>query len=96
MMYIISVKAESVKDIIQVDGELGVAEYFLTKDDGSTIPQRILFAIFSDYILNLLFALFGKNLRNMYLNYAYKKLINNMSPLIMWGDEKLVKLWFEL
>lgn len=36
MMYIIPVK-----DIIQVDGELGVTEYFLTKDDGSTIPQRI-------------------------------------------------------
>lgn len=93
-MYIIPVKADTIEDTIQVDGELGVAEYFLINDDAVTIPQRLFFAIFSDYILNLLCALIKINPRKLYLRHIYYKLNAGMYSDFCWGDERLVNKYF--
>ena len=69
MIYIIPVKAETIEDTIQVDDELGVAKYFLANDNAVTISQRLLFAIFSDYILNLFCAL----IKVVHLTFAWVK-----------------------
>lgn len=77
--------------MIDVGDKLGVAKFYLERDSGSNFTQKLAWFICSDAILNLLFALFGKDLRNMYLNYVLDNLLMHMSPAYYWGDEKFAK-----
>lgn len=95
MIYIIPVKAETIEDTIQVDDELGVAKYFLANDNAVTISQRLLFAIFSDYILNLFCALIKVSPRSLFLRYLYDKLKRgSIYSSFCWGDERFTIRYF--
>ena len=65
MLFIIPIQAISIEEVIQVDGESGVAEYFLTKDSAATPSQKIVFAVASDFVLNVLFGIVTVNPRRL-------------------------------
>ncbi len=93
-MYIIPIHATSIEDAIQVGGELGVAEYFLTKDSAATPSQKIIFAVASDFVLNVLFSIVTVNLRGLYLMHVYRELQDGMYSSFCWGDETFARKYF--
>ncbi len=94
MLYIIPIHATSVEDVIQVDGEFGVAEYFLTKDRAATPSQKIIFAVASDFVLNAFFGIAKANLRGLYLRHIYRELQEGMYSNFCWGDGVFARKYF--
>ncbi len=94
MLYIIPIHATSFEEAIQVDGECGVAEYFLTKDSAATPSQKIIFAVVSDFVLNMLFSIVAVSLRGLYLGHVYRELRDGMYSNFCWGDETLARKYF--
>ncbi len=94
MLYIIPIHATSVEEVIQVDGESGVAEYFLTRDSAATPLQKIIFTVVSDFVLNALFGIAKVNLRGLYLRRIYRQLRGGMYSNFCWGDEAFARKYF--
>lgn len=94
MLYIIPIYAVSIEETIQVDGESGVAEYFLTRDSAATPSQKIIFAVASDFILNVLCGIVTVSLRGLYLRHVYRELQDGMYSNFCWGDETFARKYF--
>lgn len=94
MLCIIPIHATSFEEVIQVDGESGVAEYFLTRDSAATPSQKIIFALASDFVLNVLFGAVKVSPRDLYLRHVYRALQDGMYSNFCWGDEMFVRKYF--
>lgn len=93
-MYIIPFTAESIADAILVKDEAAVAEYFLTKDPSAPLSYRIGFAVASDFVLGLIFNLFGVSLREAFLMRTFRRLDEGMGSSFFWGGRNLVEEYF--
>lgn len=94
MLYIIPVHAISIEETIQVEDELGVAEYFFTKDTAASISQKISYAVTSDFVLNVLLRIVKVSPRRLYLRHIYGELTGGMYSNFCWGDEKFARKYF--
>jgi hypothetical protein len=95
VLYIIPFHAESIKDSVQVENELDVAEYFLVNDITATFLQKMLLAVFSDFVLDYLFDIVKTRPRELYLRHIFDRLEDGMDSGFCWGTERFAKNYFK-